>query len=226
MYLLTQFNNGCNNCHNSIECDTKQPFYWWQSHRHCKHCHTVNSNFMQPKTFFVQTLFPMYFPWVAYYIPLSFSMTFLSSSPTKCRSCRLHPLKPISIFQSFSKVLYLIWIFIGHCSEKPAKGRSKAYLAQVHSIQDLAEVIQRMTEQMHEFITGEQWNMAITTSIPEFVYVPFLHHTEWNPWVCKCVSLIPSSTDLSNWSKSFLCNLAWSPGRIPLPKGISNVENH
>lgn len=100
MYLLTQFNNGCNNCHNSIECDTKQPFYWWQSHRHCKHCHTVNSNLMQPKTFFVQTLFPTYFHWVASYIPLSFSMTFLSSSPTKCRSCRLHPLKPISTFQS------------------------------------------------------------------------------------------------------------------------------
>ena len=80
-------------------------------------------------------------------------------------------------------------------------------------------------QQMHEFITGEQWNMSIITSIPEFVYVPFLYRTEWNPWVCECVSLIPSSTDLSNWSKSFLCNLAWTPGRIPLPKGISNAEN-
>lgn len=49
MYLLAQFNNGCNNCNNSIGCDTKQPFYWWQSHRHCKHCHTVNSNLMQSK---------------------------------------------------------------------------------------------------------------------------------------------------------------------------------
>lgn len=102
----------------------KQLLYRRQSHRYYKRYHTVNSNLMQSKHLICADTFSHMLHRVASSLPLSFSVTFLSSSLTKCSSCKPHPLKPIFIAQSFSKVLplsaflHMSWIFIGHCTEK------------------------------------------------------------------------------------------------------------